>query len=183
MCLDLILRWIRYPSQPVFSTFHDPNDPYANQCISDLLMMIPSSTLYMWTSWIALEWWVWGSLPWPHSMLFLFSLFSQIMRLVWNTASLWLARHTIKFIHTDSSRQYPTPKRYMCLSCLSSQPIYQAKTNLLIVPDNLVDQWISEIHKHFVDDSLSICVYQGVGKIMNDIELHHRIFSFYFIEQ
>lgn len=40
MCLGLILRWIRYPSQPIFSTFHDPNDPYANQCISDLLMMI-----------------------------------------------------------------------------------------------------------------------------------------------
>ena len=65
-------------------------------------------------------------------------------------------------------------KDFKCISCRTQLarrgPSFQHKSNgvLLMVPDQLVEQWKSELEKHFDDNVLSLHVYRGIANARNN---------------
>nr|CAD7423151.1 unnamed protein product [Timema monikensis] len=53
---------------------------------------------------------------------------------------------------------------YLCPSCWQDEDPVVSGATLIVSPDSICDQWVSEIRKHIVDKDFKVMVYGGVQK-------------------
>nr|CAD7260465.1 unnamed protein product [Timema shepardi] len=53
---------------------------------------------------------------------------------------------------------------YLCPSCWQDEDPVVSGATLIVSPDSICDQWVSEIRKHIVDKDFKVMVYGGVHK-------------------